>query len=158
MRAHGKPLRQGFTLIELLTVIAIIGLLAGVLFTMLGAMRNQSRRAQAASQVTQIATAWNAYLEDHQTFPTGLSEMNAAAIDILRGNNAHARVYLDFRGTTTEYLDPWGNPYRFILDENRNNRVADPRGGEAWVPVLVWSWGPNGMSEGSPDEIIASTR
>ncbi len=155
--------RHGFTLIELLTVIAIIGLLVGLSFTMLNRMRIQARRAQTASQVSQIATAWLAYLEDHHTFPTGpsgpLTEMNATAINILRGNNMHQRVYLDFRGTTTEYVDPWGNRYRFTLDYNRDNRIPDPRGGQdLYQSVIVWSWGPNGEDEGTPDEIIASTR
>jgi len=163
-RLAGVSRRHGFTLIELLTVIAIIGLLVGLSFTMLNTMRTQARRAQAGSQVTQIATAWLAYLEDHHTFPPGssgpLTEMNAVAIDILRGNNPHERVYLDFHGETGEYLDPWGNRYQFHLDYNRDNRVPDPRGGpeDLYQSVIVWSWGPNGEDDGTPDEIIASTR
>ncbi len=45
---------KGFTLVELLTVIAIIGILAGVLFISLGKQRERARTASAMTTVKSI--------------------------------------------------------------------------------------------------------
>ncbi len=55
------PTRSGFTLIELLTVIAIIGILAGILIPTIGLVRKNAAKTKAASDLRQIATAYNAY-------------------------------------------------------------------------------------------------
>lgn len=53
--------RSGFTLIELLTVIAIIGILAGILIPTIGLVRKNAAKTKSASDLRQIATAYNAY-------------------------------------------------------------------------------------------------
>lgn len=57
---HTKT-RSGFTLIELLTVIAIIGILAGILIPTIGLVRKNAAKTKAASDLRQIAIAYNAY-------------------------------------------------------------------------------------------------
>lgn len=56
-----KKTRSGFTLIELLTVIAIIGILAGILIPTIGLVRKNAAKTKAASDLRQIATAYNAF-------------------------------------------------------------------------------------------------
>jgi prepilin-type N-terminal cleavage/methylation domain-containing protein len=53
--------RSGFTLIELLTVIAIIGILAGILIPTIGLVRKNAAKTKAASDLRQIATGYNAF-------------------------------------------------------------------------------------------------
>ena len=55
--------RSGFTLIELLTVIAIIGILAGILLPVVGVVRKSAAKATAASNLRQIATAYVVFAE-----------------------------------------------------------------------------------------------
>ncbi|MGK0456307.1 MAG: prepilin-type N-terminal cleavage/methylation domain-containing protein [Lentimonas sp.] len=55
--------RSGFTLIELLTVIAIIGILAGILLPVIGVVRKSAAKATAASNLRQIATAYVIFAE-----------------------------------------------------------------------------------------------
>ncbi len=53
--------RRGFTLIELLTVIAIIGILAGILIPAIGNVRKSASQAKSMSNLKQIALAYNTF-------------------------------------------------------------------------------------------------
>ena len=55
---------RGFTLIELLTVIAIICLLAAILFPVFAQARETARRAVCVSNLKQIVLAWQMYAQD----------------------------------------------------------------------------------------------
>ena len=56
--------RHGFTLIEILVTIAIIALLAAMLFPIGLRAREMARRATCASQLRQIGMAFSMYLAD----------------------------------------------------------------------------------------------
>jgi len=60
---------SGFTLIELLTVIAIIAILAGILFPVFGAVRENARRASTMSNLRQIGAAMKQYELDNRQYP-----------------------------------------------------------------------------------------
>lgn len=63
--------RRAFTLIELLIVVAIIGLLAGLLLPALGRARERGRRAVCRSNLRQVAIAAHCYVDDNNgRFPT----------------------------------------------------------------------------------------
>jgi prepilin-type N-terminal cleavage/methylation domain-containing protein/prepilin-type processing-associated H-X9-DG protein len=61
--------RAGFTLIELLTVIAIIGILAGILVPAVTAARERARTAACSSNVRQVALAAYLYAQDYGVYP-----------------------------------------------------------------------------------------
>ncbi|MFP4353089.1 MAG: type II secretion system protein [Puniceicoccaceae bacterium] len=52
---------SGFTLIELLTVIAIIGILAGIIIPTVGKVRESAQKTQASNNARQIANAYALY-------------------------------------------------------------------------------------------------
>ena len=66
-----KLMRRGFTLVELLVIIAIIGVIVGMLFPAVQAAREASRRAVCTSNLRQIALATINYQETHKAFPPG---------------------------------------------------------------------------------------
>ena len=57
--------RQGFTLIQLLVVIAIIAILAAILFPVFAKAREKARQASCLSNVRQLDTALLSYVQDY---------------------------------------------------------------------------------------------
>lgn len=68
--------QKGFTLMELLVVIALIAILAAILFPVLAQARERARHATCASNLRQVTLAFQMYLQDYdegfpQLFYTG---------------------------------------------------------------------------------------
>src|SRR5437773_11415136 len=57
--------RRGFTLIELLLVMAVITILAAILFPVFAQVREKARQAGCMNNLKQIATAMLLYSDDH---------------------------------------------------------------------------------------------
>jgi prepilin-type N-terminal cleavage/methylation domain-containing protein/prepilin-type processing-associated H-X9-DG protein len=63
--------REGFTLVELLVVIAVIAILAAILFPVFAVAREKARQAGCQSNLKQVGTAVQMYLQDYDgTYPT----------------------------------------------------------------------------------------
>jgi prepilin-type N-terminal cleavage/methylation domain-containing protein/prepilin-type processing-associated H-X9-DG protein len=70
MRKTRRTQKAGFTLIELLIVIAIISLLAAILFPVFARARENARRASCQSNLKQIALGILQYTQDYdETWP-----------------------------------------------------------------------------------------
>lgn len=68
--SSGKLTRQAFTLVELLAVIAIVGVLAGIIIAMVGRTRSAALDARCLSMQRQIGMAVQLYASEHQNrFP-----------------------------------------------------------------------------------------
>lgn len=68
-----KLLKKGFTLIELLIVIAIIGILSGLILTNLQGARERARDARRKADLDSISKALRLYYNDTQAFPDSSS-------------------------------------------------------------------------------------
>src|SRR5437773_1692881 len=63
--------RSGFTLLELVIVIAVIAILAGILFPVFAQAREAARRATCLSNLRQLAQAHLLYVQDYdETLPS----------------------------------------------------------------------------------------
>jgi general secretion pathway protein G len=61
---------MSFTLIELLTVIAIIALIAGLLFPVMNKVRQKARLAECMNNLRQVGIAFSSYISESQSvFP-----------------------------------------------------------------------------------------
>lgn len=65
--------RSGFSLVELLTVIAIIAILAAVIFPVMGTVRERARQNQCITNLKQIAMSVVAFKGDNRQYPRVLS-------------------------------------------------------------------------------------
>jgi len=65
LRRSANTGHQGFTLIELLVVVAIIGILAAMLFPAFSQARESARRAVCLSNLRQVGMALQMYTMDH---------------------------------------------------------------------------------------------
>src|SRR5213593_4773688 len=62
--------RAGFTLIELLVVVAIIAILAAILFPVFAQARDKARQTSCTSNMKQLGTAMMMYVQDYdESYP-----------------------------------------------------------------------------------------
>src|SRR5215210_1670054 len=72
MQRSGLKGRRGFTMVELLTVIAIIAILAGILFPVFATVRKNVHKATCSSNLHSIAVGLKLYKDDHGAYPEAL--------------------------------------------------------------------------------------
>ena len=63
---RSSPVSYAFTLIELLVVLAILALLAGILFPVMGRAREAGRASACVSNARQIGSALLIYTQDYE--------------------------------------------------------------------------------------------
>ena len=177
-----KSNRSGFTLIEMLVVIAIIAVLVALLIPAVGKARQAAARTRAKHQIMDIMQAFTAYYDEYKRWPTGLTgydngrdiEYNTTGIQMetnvvvmlgganVKNMNPKRIPFLQLEpGALNElgqYVDPWGNPYKYMLDFNGDNKVHiffSNMNGETNLnrQVAVWSRGRDGSDEeGDPQK------
>lgn len=134
VRDHGNQPRLisgrriGFTLVELLVVIAVIGVLIGMLLPAVQMVRSAARRTSCANNLRQIGIALHSYHSAHEQFPTGGIEW--------RGGNDPARRQLAWSAFLLPYLEQQSVYDRLDLStpfDSSENAVA----AAALLPVYV---------------------
>src|SRR3712207_884563 len=97
--------RKGFTLVELLVVVALIVILAGILYPVFAATRRAAYNANCFSNLKQIGLAVQMYAQDYdETFP-------AAADQIDRLPQIRRAQPSDYPDRVTPYLWDVVKPY-----------------------------------------------
>ncbi len=65
--------RSGFSLVELLTVIAIIAILAAIIFPVMGTVKERARQSQCMTNLHQIQLGMQMFKQDNRKYPDLLS-------------------------------------------------------------------------------------
>jgi prepilin-type N-terminal cleavage/methylation domain-containing protein len=98
--------RSGFTLIELLTVIAIIGILAAILFPAIGAARRSAQKASDLSNIRSIGQAAIIYASDNNDrLPDPIANDSASAANKVTGGD-HYYVWFGLLAKNGNLADP----------------------------------------------------
>ncbi|MFP4351710.1 MAG: type II secretion system protein [Puniceicoccaceae bacterium] len=70
MKTRQYRSKQAFTLIELLTVIAIIGILAGIIIPTVGAVRENAMKSKTKAMFSQWVSAMDLFRQDYGYYPS----------------------------------------------------------------------------------------
>ena len=92
MTQHSRVV-QGLTLVELIVVLAVIGLLVGLLIPAVGAARKSAQRVACANHLKQLGLALGQSVATHGTYPSGIT----------RGGYSFQSRLLPFIEQTTPY-------------------------------------------------------
>jgi prepilin-type N-terminal cleavage/methylation domain-containing protein/prepilin-type processing-associated H-X9-DG protein len=77
--------RRGFTVIELLTVVAIVGVLVGLLLPAIQSVRESVRRTHCQNNLFQLGVAMGNYASTHHVLPPGVVESKGPILYTPRG-------------------------------------------------------------------------
>jgi len=115
---NGAPLpragagRAGFTLIELMVAVAIVALLAGIAIPSYAEFVYKAQVARAIQEVEALQSEITGFYYGTDRYPDDLGEIGRAA-----------------------FLDPWGNPYRYLNIADKNPGAGALRKDRNLVPV-----------------------
>jgi prepilin-type N-terminal cleavage/methylation domain-containing protein len=141
--ARALPRACGFTLSELLIVIAIIAVLAGLIFATAGYVQKNGKRSRAEAEIAAMSAALENYKADNGAYPSdaitnsfdvttaNVADYEAPGLklyDYLSGDSDHDRIpeaksYFPFKPNqlspveqtrpVSSIRDPFGNPFGY---------------------------------------------
>jgi general secretion pathway protein G len=120
----------GFTLVEMLVVIAIIGLVVGLVGPRVLNYLSESKVKAAKIQIESFSAALDLYYLDNGAYP-GANEGLTALVERPASALAWNGPYLK---TASVPVDPWGHPYLYKVPGDH-------------APYEIDSYGPGGIGE-----------
>lgn len=154
LKPAGHKRNAGFTLIELLIVIAILGILAAILFPVFSRVRENARRSSCQSNLKQMGLVFQMYVQDYdEKFPfPNSAPLGAGDIYTIEGFSfdSTAQRYPSWRSRIFPYIKGLeiyrcpSSPRGLAANQMSPERV--PETGTRYFPV---SYGFNAGSGGS---------
>lgn len=102
---QGTKSQSGFSLIELLVVLAILGLLAGLVVTNILERMRKARYESAVSQVALIQSKITEFAMDNGRMPVSITELVDRPSDVTAWVGPYIKRAL--------LMDPWGNHWTY---------------------------------------------
>lgn len=111
-----NPVSRGeaFTLIELMLVVAVIGIVAGIVLAAAGGAQKKAARDQAKAEVKMFCAAMERYKSDTGSIPAQRSASRTVLYRYLSNYVSIRTNQLSGSGTNTQILDPYGRGYFYV--------------------------------------------
>ena len=138
----GRPPRgaPSFTLVELMVVVAVIGIIAGIVLAAAGGAQKKAARDQAKAEIKMICVALEAFKGNTGAYPTNSGNFSTNFYANLTNLLTWKTNQITGTGTNLVLLDPYGYPYRYRSPARTStSMLADS--------FEVWSVGANGRSD-----------
>jgi general secretion pathway protein G len=130
--------KQGFTLVEILVVVAIIGILMGLVTGISGAVQQGAAEAKAKAEIADLMNEIEKYKVDKGSYPDNWSDFGSWYTNEKYSGTA----YTITEGEPDAPIDPWGSEYLYDFDSDRP------------FVYFIGSSGPNGTDDnGDVDDI-----
>jgi len=124
-----------FTLIELMVVVAVIGIIAGIVAAAAGGVQKKAARDQARAEIKSIMVALERYKADRMAYPVATNPSSSA----LFTNLTNYMTFKTTQATNNQILDPYGYPYWYRSPAAASTTMLSDS-------CEVWSVGANGRS------------
>ncbi len=149
----GKP-AHGFTLIELLTVIAIIGILAGMIFTLAPRFIEKAKLARAQNTLNQLRNSMTLYFtKNRESFPPRYGYLRRQPVDS-NGDGAISDDERFFLIPYTAYRDIGAFRKEDLYDEFSDSHDTNPLSYTTNQPLInILEYSPLGTKVG-PDNYV----
>ena len=99
-------MKRAFTLIEILVVIAIIALLAAIIFPVFATARGKARSAACQSNLKQLGAAMAMYIGDYERYPKALDPSDKFTPEMWNGHPAY-KALIDSMPLLPEAMNPY---------------------------------------------------
>ena len=129
--------RQGFTLIEIMAVVLIMGLLAGIVGTVVIGQIGTARTQTSKAQIKQLESALTFYQMDNGRFPTSEQGLSALVDQPSAGPEARNWRPGGYIQGGVVPTDPWGDDYQYEYPGSENEHSFD-----------IWTFGADGQAGG----------
>lgn len=117
---------RAFTLLEFMLAVGLVAILAAIAVPTYGAYRLRAEVAKASADLREIALRAQRYELNNLSLPTTLADIDA-----------------------NDWVDPWGQPYRFLSFEGLRGKAAVRKDGRL-NPINsdydLYSMGPDGRT------------
>jgi prepilin-type N-terminal cleavage/methylation domain-containing protein len=183
---------RAFTLIELLVVISLIAILTSLVFSAFKGVTTRARNLEALTAIKAVTTSIQNYSSDYHRMPSR-SDGNEEPVELSAGspllkvllgddesrlNPKHVAFLSDPKigrngagglvGTdgNLSLVDPWGTPYRIVMDVNGDGRVTNPDSlnedtsiasqAPSWLPSSVIGYSAGADKKfGTHDDVVS---
>jgi prepilin-type processing-associated H-X9-DG protein len=142
LKPYNRNGNGGFTLTELLTIIAVIAILAALLFPALWRVKAQGQSTACKSHLSQIGKAMTMYVSDYNIYPSA-HDQDAANADTSKGIMAWAQQLSPYCPVNWTNLS-WHCP-SYLAEGGLVEWVPPPPGGGTFKLSTSYSYNAVGM-------------
>ena len=164
---------------EMLVVIAILGILMAMMVPAAGLIIKRAKIAQAKSDAGVVVTVlqkyfaeynrWPGFYHNAQENPTDspwVAVMSPMPAVTNSPYNPKRIVFFEPSGGALSgdgstdpgaWVDPWGKPFEYRIDEDRDGSIDHPNAEGAVIraQAIAWSAGPDGIHETWEDNVTS---